>query len=108
MRSMTAQESRSYGEATLRELAKEAKAERAVFNSKVRTVLCGSYSHHYRRLLPNLLAALEFRGNNTTHRPVMDAAELLQRYKDIPVSDRPCYSRSDRVALEGVVPREVA
>ncbi|MGH3778983.1 MAG: Tn3 family transposase [Pseudonocardiaceae bacterium] len=94
------------GEATLRELAKEAKAERAVFNSKVRTVLRGSYSHHYRRLLPDLLAALEFRANNTTHRPVMDAVELLQRYKDIPVSDRPCYSRADRVPLEGVVPRE--
>jgi Tn3 transposase DDE domain/Domain of unknown function (DUF4158) len=94
------------GEATLRELAKEAKAERAVFNSKVRTVLRGSYSHHYRRLLPDLLAALEFRANNTIHRPVMDAVELLGRYTDIPVSDRPHYSRADRVPLEGVVPRE--
>jgi hypothetical protein len=94
------------GEATLRELAREAKAERAVFNSKVRTVLRGSYSHHYRRLLPDLLAALEFRANNTTYRPVMDAVELLQRYKDIPVSDRPHYSRADRVPLDGVVPRE--
>jgi hypothetical protein len=32
-------------EATLQELAKEAKAERAVFDSKVCTVLRGSYSH---------------------------------------------------------------
>jgi hypothetical protein len=45
------------GEATPRELAKEAKAERTVFNRKVRTVLRGSYSHHCRRLLPDLLAA---------------------------------------------------
>jgi hypothetical protein len=36
----------------------------------------------------------------------MDVVKLSQRYKDSPVSDRPCYSRSDRVALEGVVPRE--
>ncbi|MGH3546741.1 MAG: Tn3 family transposase [Pseudonocardiaceae bacterium] len=93
------------GEATLRELAKEAKAEKAVYNSKVRTVLRGSYSHHYRRLLPDLLAALEFRCNNTEHRPVMDAVELLARYKDIDVSDRPHYSRADRVPLDGVVPR---
>lgn len=93
------------GEATLRDLAKEAKADKAKFSSKVRTVLRGSYSHHYRSFLPDLLAALEFRGNNTSWRPVMDAIELLQRYKDIPVSDRPCYSRSDRVPLEGVVPR---
>jgi len=46
------------GEATLRELATEAKAEKATFNRTVRTVLRGSYSHHYRRLLPDLLAAL--------------------------------------------------
>jgi TnpA family transposase len=94
------------GEATLQDLAKEAKAEKATFNSKVRTVLRGSYSHHYRRLLPELLAALEFRCNNTTHRPVMDAVELLQRYKDIPVSDRTHYSRADRVPLAGVVPAQ--
>jgi hypothetical protein len=92
------------GEATLHELAKEAKAERAVFNSKVRTVLRGSYSHHYRRLLPDLLAAITFRCNNTTHRPVMDAVELLTRYKDISVSDRPHFSRTDPVPLDGVVP----
>jgi hypothetical protein len=61
------------GEVTLRDLAKEAKSEKATFTSKVRTVLRGSYSHHYRRLLPDLLAALEFRCDNTTHRPVMDA-----------------------------------
>ena len=90
------------GEATLRDLAKEAKAERAVFNSKVRTVLRGSYSHHYRRLLPDLLAALEFRCNNTTHRPVMDAIELLQRYKDIPVSDRTHYSAQDSRSYDEV------
>ena len=92
------------GEATLRELATEAKAEKATFNRTVRTVLRGSYSHHYRRLLPDLLAALEFRCNNTAHRPVMDAVELLQRYKNIDVSDRPHYSRTDRVPLDGVVP----
>ncbi|MGH8917991.1 MAG: DUF4158 domain-containing protein [Actinomycetes bacterium] len=94
------------GEATLQELAKEAKAEKSTFNSNVRTVLRGSYSHHYRRLLPDLLAALEFRCNNTAHRPVMDAVELLRRYKDIDVSDRPYYARADRVPLEGVVPRQ--
>lgn len=69
-------------------------------------MLRGSYSHHYRRLLPDLLAALEFRCNNTEHRPVMEAIELLRRYKDIDVSDRPHYSRADRVPLEGVVPRD--
>ena len=36
--------------------------------------------HHYRRMLPPLLAALEFRCNNTAYRPVMDALELLASY----------------------------
>jgi len=30
--------------------------------------------------------------------------ELLQRYKTVDVSDRPHYSRTDRVPLDGVVP----
>lgn len=82
----------------------DTRAEKRV--EKVRTVLRGSYSHHYRRLLPDLPAALEFRCNNTEHRPVMDAVELLARYKDIDVSDRTHYARVDRVPLEGVVPRQ--
>jgi TnpA family transposase len=94
------------GETTLQQLVKEAKADKANFNSKVRTVLRSSYSHHWRRLLPDLLAALEFRGNNTAWRPVLDAVELLHRYKDIDVSDRPHFSGADRVPLDGVVPRE--
>ena len=60
----------------MRELVTEAKAELTVLNGKVRTVLRGSYSHHYRRLLPDLLASLEIRCNNTAHRPVMTAVPL--------------------------------
>lgn len=94
------------GEPTLQQLVKEAKADKATFNAKVRTVLRSSYSHHWRRLLPDLLAALEFRGNNTAWRPVLDAVALLHRYRDIEVSDRAYYSRVDRVPLDGVVPRQ--
>lgn len=48
------------GEKTLRELAREAKASERAFQARVRTVL-RSYTHHYRRMLPPLLAALRFR-----------------------------------------------
>src|SRR5664280_284918 len=51
-----------------------------VFRSRVRTVLTSSYTNHYRRMLPKLLAALMFRCNNTAYRPVMDARDLLARY----------------------------
>ena len=65
------------GEKTLRELVREAKANEQAFQARVRTVLRSSYSNHYRRMLPPLLAALQFRCNNTAYRPVMQALELL-------------------------------
>jgi hypothetical protein len=38
------------------------------------------YGSHYRKMLPPVLQALRFRCNNTAHRPLMDALELLRRY----------------------------
>ena len=67
-------------EATLRDLVKEAEANERIFQQRVRKVIRGSYSNHYRRMLPKLLEALEFRCSNTTYRPVMEALELLDRY----------------------------
>lgn len=70
------------GEKTLLELVRGARANEAAFQARVRTVLRGSYSNHYRRMLPPLLAALDFRCNNTAYRPVTAALELLDRYAD--------------------------
>ena len=90
------------GEATLRDLVREAKANEQVFRSRVRTVLTSSYTNHYRRMLPKLLAALMFRCNNTAYRPVMDALDLLARYAG---RDRArWYDPGEQVPLDGVVP----
>jgi hypothetical protein len=59
------------GEGTLCDLVREAMANEAAMKRRIRTVLRSSYSNHYRRMLPQLLAALEFRCNNTAYRPVM-------------------------------------
>ena len=72
------------GEATLRELVREAEADEDAFRRRVRTVLASSYSAHYRRMLPRLLAAFTFRCNNTAWRPVIDALELLGRWSATP------------------------
>jgi hypothetical protein len=93
------------GEATLRELVREAKASENAFRARVRTVLRSSYSNHYRRLLPPLLAALDVRSNNTTHRPVVDALTLLRRYATRPGAVR-FYHAGEVVPLDGVVPAE--
>jgi hypothetical protein len=90
-------------ELTLRRLVAEAKANEKVFKARVRTVLTSSYSSYYRRMLPKLLAALEFKCNNTAYRPVMDALELLHTYAGAP-SKVTHYDAADRVPIQGVVP----
>jgi len=92
------------GEGILRELVREAKANQRVFQARVRSVLHLSYSHHYRRMLPPLLAALSFRCNNSAYRPVTDALDLLARYAKVDGKIR-FYDAGDRPPIEGVVPK---
>jgi hypothetical protein len=59
-----------------------------------------SYQHHYRRLLPLLLAALNFRSNNAAHQPVIAALALLRKYAS---SKARTYGEEDVAPLEGIV-----
>ncbi len=93
------------GESTLQDLVREARANEVAFKQRVRTVLSASYSSYYRRMLPRLLGALDFRCNNTAYRPVMDALQLLRRYADRPTRVR-SYDAEEQIPLEHVVPRE--
>src|SRR6185312_14921087 len=43
-----------------------------------------SYRDHYRRMMPGVLNMLEFRSNNESHRPVIEALALIKRYIGIP------------------------
>jgi hypothetical protein len=70
------------GEKTLRELVHEFKTKGPVYRRTVQTTLKASYSNHYRRGLIELLEVLEFRSNNATHRPVLDALDLIRRHAD--------------------------
>ena len=70
------------GEQTLRELVHEYKTKGPVYRRTVQTTLKASYSNHYRRGLIDLLEVLEFRSNNATHRPVLDALALITRHAD--------------------------
>lgn len=89
------------GKRTLEDIIAEAKANEKEFNTRVRTKLRGSYSHHYRRGLPKLLKAVAFRSSNEAFQPVMDALALLGRYAD---SEADFYDAADAVPLEHVVP----
>ncbi|WP_226358895.1 hypothetical protein [Pseudonocardia sp. ICBG601] len=67
-------------QAVLADLIAEFKSSGPTYQRTVKATLKGSYTNHYRTGLIKLLDVLEFRSNNTTHRPVLDALELITRY----------------------------
>ncbi|MGH3235496.1 MAG: Tn3 family transposase [Streptosporangiaceae bacterium] len=91
------------GEATPRDLVAGARASEAAFKTRVRKALRSSYSSCYRRMLPRLPGALQFRSNNTAHQPVIGALGLLRRYASRPGTVR-FYASDEAVSLAGVVP----
>ena len=91
------------GEQTLRDLVKEYRASGRSYREKVHTVMRGSYSHHYRRMVPKLLSVLSFQSNNDQHQPVIEALDLVKQYAG---SRRRFYGDDEEVPLDGVVPKE--
>src|SRR5450631_2155916 len=59
-----------------------------------------SYSNHYRRMLPQILDALEFCSNNSAHRPVIEALDLLKHYRN---SGQQYFNADDQIPIEGVI-----
>ena len=87
------------GEQTLRDLVREAKATGPTYRTTLRTVIRNSYKGHYRRMVPQILRALDFRSNNRRHRPVIQALDLLKRYADTKLHTFPA---EEDVPLDGV------
>jgi hypothetical protein len=84
-------------EQTLSDLVKEYRAKGPTYRRHVYTILRASYSGHYRRMLPPLLDALDFRTNLVTHRPVIQALALIKATRE---------SRKQHCAVDGTVPIE--
>jgi hypothetical protein len=91
------------GAQPLRALVKEARATGRSYRAKVHPVMRGSYSHHDRRMVPQLLSVLAFPSNNAQHQPVMQALDLVQTYT---TSKRQFYGEEEVVPVAGVVPKE--
>jgi TnpA family transposase len=87
------------GEQTLRDLVREWQSG-PVYRKTLRTTIRNSYAGHYRRMVPKLLDALDFRSNNAIHRPVIEALALIRRY----ASSRQHYlPMEETVPIDGVV-----
>jgi TnpA family transposase len=90
-------------EAILQELVKEWRASGPTYRRHLYRVIRNSYRLHYRRMVPRLLATLEFRSNNDRHQPLIQALALLKQYAG---SALRTYPVEEQVPLEGVVPSQ--
>jgi hypothetical protein len=83
----------------LRDLVREWQSG-PIYRRSLRTMIRSSYAGHYRRMVPKLLDALDFRSNNAVHRPVIDALALVRRYAATRLRHIPAH---EMVPMEGVV-----
>lgn len=70
------------------------------YHDRVYLRMRASYRDHYRRMMPGLLNMLEFRSNNESHRPVIEALALVKRSISIPGV---YYPPEEDPPIEGVV-----
>jgi transposase-like protein len=87
------------GEQTFEALVRGAKALGTSQNRRVHTAVRASYGSWYRRMMPKLLDALDFRSNNGMHRPLLDALLAIRRAE----GDGRQYFPADEITIDGVV-----
>jgi len=90
--------------ATLAELVREGRASASALRARTRLRLHDSYSSYYRRVIPELLEALQFRSSNTRHAPVIEALALMCRYAGR--AKVRFYADEENVPLDGIVPAD--
>ena len=71
------------------------------FKERLHTKMRRSYTRYYRRLLPLILKALEFRSDSQNLQPLLDAIKLLKASAELP-SAQP-YSAETDVPMDGVL-----
>ena len=69
------------------------------YEKQIQQTAHNSYARHYRRMVPPLLQALQFRSNNEALQPLLRALDLIQQYVG---SDRQYYLEEDEVPLRAV------
>ena len=96
------------GVEVLLDLVKEFELKGPTYRQARQRSFKASYTNHYRAGLIQILEALEFRSNNTVHRPVMEALKLIKRYKAEHSPSTLYYARGEHVPVDGVIPRDLA
>ncbi len=86
-------------EQMIEQLVKEYRSNGPAYVNKIHKKVRASYAQHYRRMLPRILEALEFRCNNEAWRPILDAIDVIKAHQD----SRDQYFVLDDIPVEGVV-----
>lgn len=86
-------------EKTFQALVKEALTVGTTPARRVHSAVRTSYGSHYRRMMPKLLAALDFRSNNGSHKPLIEALERVR----VAEGEGRQYFGCEEVPIEGVV-----
>lgn len=84
----------------IRRIIHEMKRNKREYREKIYTKMHSSYQGHYRKAFCDTLTHLEFRSNNQTHQPVIEAIQLIQEYAE---SKQRYFSITDEVPIEGVI-----
>lgn len=85
----------------LSELLKTLTIRDISYKSRVYTVMKGSYSRHYRRMIPKLLDILEFKTNNQANIPILQGIEHIKEYFNLNIK----FFRVNKILpVEGVLP----
>jgi hypothetical protein len=92
----------------LLDLVREYESKRPTYRQARQRSFKASYTNHYRAGLIQILDALEFRSSNTVHQPVLEALELIKRYKAEHSPTTLYYARGEHVPVDGVIPRDLA
>lgn len=86
-------------EETLQRLIDEYKTAGPGFQYEIHSVVRSSYKRHYRRALPLILSALEFRSNNTAHKPLIEALDAIRSE----LGSKQRFHAVDAVPIDGVI-----
>src|SRR5680860_415476 len=62
----------------LSDIINEYKSSGKGYHDEVHKIIRASYSSHYRRMVPRILETMEFRSNNSGHRPILEALDLIK------------------------------
>ena len=88
-------------EQTLQDVVKEYRASGTTYTSKVYRKMRASYSHHYRRLLPELIDALDLSAAHHQYQNVIEAWDLLKQYAG---QKEYYYDQDEKIPIEGIIP----